>query len=671
MVILNLVVKMLIFSVDFSENSLLTEQLGYNSFNDLPIMNRTLAEHQARNFIDCEVDMVYLLNCACGVKLQYFDSCLINEKDIFKALALSDDSDLFVAYRNDVYFELDSIDVDFSSENELTCLNDNNGLIFLVCGTIGKLKTLSNKGVTLTEILKQPKRFTDKAQIIKNPYVKLLCSVKDYKTLLIDILNNKTNYTPPFVAEGIYTNSSVPMGDFSIIPPVYIGDNVQIESNSQVGPCAVILSNSLIAENTSIKNSILFENVFVSSNCFIDGSVCCDNASIKRNTAVFSESIIGSDALIGEDMILENGSVINSNVKYDKLSFISHKKYNFLNEDDTEGLFPDKVALMGIAFGKTFKKTKVVVGSDATNEALCLKLAFISGLIASGCVCFDIGVTFESQIYFSLSFCDCDYGVFFSGFNTEIFNSDYQPLGKTQFSNLFEACKNNEHNLNINEKTGTVRQIKGLRRMYLREISAFLNSELPLICNVFCKNPILQRVLEELFGRQDKNINNVISIYLNENGTNANINFKDKIYTQRELSRLVYFYHKKHNKDDIFDCDLFNRLWRCDSVVLIAAVLNIIALTGESIDYLLENLPQFFIKSDTLDLKCNDSEIAWKINKKFNINNRNGAFEIKTDKGYARVINDKNFERVRVLTASDNMAVSEELFTFFKALLED
>ena len=667
---------MYLFCVDFSENNLLTEQVGDISLYNLPVLNQLLIEHQLINFASLSTSKVYLIDCDKNVELPLFNTQIIREKEVFKELALVDNDERFIAFRNDAYFEINSLRIDNYGNEEFVFSRDEDGFVFLLSGSVGQLKSLYNKNIKLSDIFKHSEKYFCNHYDVNCGYVKRLDGIKSYRGLLFDILNGKTNYKPPLVAEGVFTEGNVPEGDYSIIPPVYFDEPVQIESGSVIGPNTVIYKNSLVSENTSIKNSVLFENVFISSGCFIDGTVCCDNASIKRNSAVFSGSVIGADALIGEDMTLENGSIINKNVKYDKFNmFLSGNKKYISFKDKLQGLAPDKCTLLGSAFAVVFNNPKVIVGSDGSPSSLSLKLAFMSGLVASGSECLDVGITFKSQMFFSSRFCDCDFSVFFSGIgggtDIEIFNYDNQQLSKTQYCNLFDFCNKGEFVYKETEKFKNIRQIRGLRRMYIREITAFSEDDLPFISSVFCENKILLKTLEEIFRittKTDKKKDSFI-VFMNENGTSVNIKFNDKLYSQKILERLVFFFMKNSNNSGVFESELYRTLWRFDSVFLVIAVLNIVKCTRKSLDVLINEIPSFYIKSNCVKVNCSDSEIAEKISFKFKFNHRNGSFNIKCDDGYVKVYNDNQKGKIKVIASSESMAISDELCHRFTEFL--
>lgn len=55
-----------------------------------------------------------------------------------------------------------------------------------------------------------------------------------------------------------------------IIPPVYIGEGVIINDNTEIGPFVSIEKNSCILENTTVKNSYISENTVIKSNIYLN-----------------------------------------------------------------------------------------------------------------------------------------------------------------------------------------------------------------------------------------------------------------------------------------------------------------------------------------------------------------------------------------------------------------
>ncbi len=669
---------MYLISVDFSKNNLLTEQLNVRSFYDLQVLNSSLTEHQLNKFSDIKIKKAFLTDKKINKEFSLCEAVVLNIDDIYRELFSFSPNERVLLLRNDTYFECDISEILHSVyDNEITGIKNNKNFCFAIFCQLDYLKKLYNKNISFHNIMNNYEKYVT-SYLKAEGYIKKLESVNDYKSLLFDILNGKTIFKPPYIAEGIFTDGVVPKGDFSITPPVYLGDSVQIENGSSIGPNTVIFNNSLISRNSSVKNSILFENVYVSSNCFIDGTVCCENSSVKRNSAVFAGSVIGANALIGEDVTVENNSMINKNVKYDKFikSPFNNKIYGSF-QNKFQGLSPDKAALLGSAVANVFGKPRILIASDGEPNSQAIKLAFLSGLIASGAECFDIGNTFKSQIFFSCKFCECDYSAFVSGrgggTNIEIYNSKNELLSKTDCYNLLDFCSKNKFIFVEPSECKNVRQIHGLRRMYVREITVLCEEGIKFVPSVFCKNKIVLKTFEEILKKiaPKDNSNSEMHIIFNDTGTNVSIEYKNRIYVEKDLKKLLFFYLKNDELKGHFYSYSYINLWKVDSLFLAFLIIKILNLTEEKIDKLISSLPGFYTSSKTAEIPLKTGEIARKIDDLKSVNYKNGCYNIKLKNGFAKVQKKPFLNEAKIISASESVSASAEICDFIQAFLED
>ena len=72
-------------------------------------------------------------------------------------------------------------------------------------------------------------------------------------------------FSPPVgcSASGIYVKNKLPAGDYSIVPPVYIGENSEISDGAVIGSYAVIDDNCYIGENSKVRRSVVLETVLL------------------------------------------------------------------------------------------------------------------------------------------------------------------------------------------------------------------------------------------------------------------------------------------------------------------------------------------------------------------------------------------------------------------------
>lgn len=666
---------MYLVSLDLSKNNLLTEQLNVRSFYDLQILNTSLIELQLLSFADLMVDKAYILNCEKAIDFSLFETETIDNEAFNKILYTLRSEDKVVLFRNDVYFEIDSLSLDMDLYSSSVAFVNEYGFCFCVCMNVKELIGLHNRNIDFNELMLNFNKYVDESSVVKG-YIKLLGNVKEYKLLLFDILDKKTSFRPPYIAEGVYTEGSVPKGDFSILPPVFLGKNIQIEGGSVVGPYTVIYNNTLVAEESVIKNSVLFNNVFVSSECYIEGSVCCENSSIKRNSAVLSGSVIGSDSLIGEDIILENNSLVRKNVRYDK--YIKSPFTNKINSDfknKFQGLSPDKAALLGSGVASVFNKPKILVASDGSVNSLTVKLAFISGFIASGGECFDIGSTFKSHIFFCSKFCECAFSLYFkggdSGTDIEIFNNENKPLNNADCCNLFNYCKNREFIFADKNECKRVRQLHGMKRVYIREIVSLFDSGLSFYPIFNCKNDYLRKIIEEIIEKisiKDYSKEKYF-IDLNESGTKFSVEYKDKNFNNKEIRKLLHYISKLKIDDDIFGSDVYQNLWKSDAVYRLFVFFRLIEFSGHSLDELFSNLPIFFINSKTISRELSNGEVVKKIADFNGVKYENNRYYIPLNEALVKIVEIPDTKRLKIFSASKNSLISKELCDFFAEYL--
>lgn len=663
--------------VDFSDNnSLLTEQLNVRSFYDLSILNKLLPEVQLTNFADCDIQGAFLFDSEKTIEFPLFTLESIGTTDFKKKLYEFDNQEKVLLIRNNIYFECGLGEYKKSHQgNDMLAFTDKEGYCYGVLTSVRGLIRKLNQNLSFKDLFYHNEKLVD-IQIVPGGYTKPLNSVKDYKYLLFDILNGKTSFKPPHIAEGIFTENTVPENDFSIIPPVYLGESVQIESGSVIGPNTIIFNNTLISSDTSIKNSILFEDVYVSSHCYINGAICCKNSSIKRNSAVFGDSVIGENSLVGEDMLVENDSVINKNVRFDK--FIKSpftEKMNNIFHSEFNALSPEKSALLGSAIGIVLKKPRVLLASDGSPKSLAIKLALMSGLILSGAECFDIGVAFKSFIFFGLSYCECDYSIFIrdknGGTDIEIFNSENIPISKTDCCNLFNFC--NEGKLSFAKQSACkpVRQIHGLRRMYIQEITCVFTENIENFPVINCENDMILKLFEEIKAKTEGRHNKKEKLFVNidASGSKVGITFKGKAYSEKTLKKLVHFYFKKAQNNIEHLNDYYKMLWKNDNIFLVFSVIYIVEKTKRDISTLINELPAFFVETKAIKANLKVGDFARKFSVFNDFSCKNNAYNISLKNGLVRVIKSDNTNNLKICCASSDLSVSKEICDFISFLI--
>lgn len=591
---------MVVICADFFNEGFFSEYMNIPSLSFLPFFESSLISYQLKNFASLPVNKAYLQvenedfrfsseDCPFEIKAK-------TSSGILKELLAFDKNESAVIFRNDCYFEIDE-KLFFSDVSEFSV---SGSYPFLVLTSIGEIiKRLSTEN-GLSQIFLKAYEYDFRCD-----YFKRIRSHKSYSALVYDVLNGKTAYHPPRIAENIFTDFSLPDGDFTIIPPVFLKKGVQIESGSVIGPNAVLMEEVVIGKNTIVKNSILMKDVFVSAGCFLEGSVFGESSAIKRNSCVFNGSLVGQNAVLGEGFIAENNSLFKPYVKTDR----SVKTVLSGEVSDEETVFgfrelsPEKATILGSALGTVYKNSSFGVASDGTPEALCVKLSILSGLLSVGAECREFGSYHNSRIFFDSAFCGTDNSIFISGgesgTSVSVYDKSFSSPSKADYYNILNSVKQKNF-ARVNRKNiKSVKQIKGLGRMYLREILVLFNSELRF--NIKCEtdNKFIKKTVDavvEAVGVK-KPASEEIILKFNSSGTKAYLLFSSKSYSYKKLLTAAEFMRKTMGYNLIAFDDYVMKLYRYDAISLCFFIIAAINESGFSVEEFFGKIPPLYVLS--------------------------------------------------------------------------
>ncbi len=627
------------------------------SCSELSLLSCSLIEKQVAELKSCGINRVAFLgnkNSEADCEMICFDKCNKLADYIEKTEEKS-----IVIVSSAVYFEMKN-DVMFSDFSNLTRLNltDNEGEI--ACAIFN--------GKDVSAILSSVNVIYELPEIIfsrKNTSVKCVdfaCKVeniRNYKKLLNMILNMKTNIHLPEIAEGIYSEGEIPKGDYVIVPPVYFGGNVQVESGSVIGPYTIVESDSLISKNTYVKKSFISNNGFVSSGCFLDGVFCGENVSVRKDSAVFADSILGNNVVLSEETIIENGSLIRP------FTHVSNAKNNIINYKENEslsgfcGYTPEKAALLGGAIGSHYKKEKIVIMCNGECNSVILKHALISGLLSTGNHCFDCGFGFLSSIIFVLMYCDIKIGVFIQGFHDgtiiSVIKKDGFFISKSEFYCIKEKMLNgNIVRCNQNE-CGQLHTIRKIKNLYVNNLVKNISNSLNVFPVFNCRNKIINDIVKCAFSKlKCNNFKNKIYFTINETGTRVDCVCNGGRYNHEKLQDFVAFY------DDINISKNWQNM-RNDAVYLCFKVLEIIASNNLDFSTEIENIPLFFVAEKILESDKKIPYIASRFSTENDVLFSDSSLLVKDKNFKIKVIENDNIKKLKIFAKSYKYELAEEI----------
>ena len=359
-----------------------------------------------------------------GMTIHYTKACTDGTA---KALseAYSND-DMLVIEANSIFdFDLNKI-IDFhkSSKSPVTAVVTNHELdnsysdsaftgIYVLSKEIFYKYDFKNNKDFIKDILPEATRSKECVKLYNiTGYYKKFQSISDWFECQRDVLDGlfdiKINST--ICNNGIYSDTDSNFNGVSIVPPVYIGQNVTIQPGAIIGEHSVIDDNAIIESRSEILRSYIGENSVVKSNSRIISSIVCGNVFLGRNVCCNENSVIGEKSEIGQDSTIENnvkiwpktkireGSVIKGNVRSGTGSTFKIDEDCCCNFHSNQKL-PSEITELGMAIGTAIDKSNIViVGCAQSNSAKILSEALTAGLISAGVEVYDISSCNSQQL---------------------------------------------------------------------------------------------------------------------------------------------------------------------------------------------------------------------------------------------------------------------------------
>ena len=550
---------------------------------------------------------------------------------------------------------------------------------------------------------------------ISDEYWRVINDTEDYKKVQFDILKGKLNKKMPFVAEGVFTKSCVPNGNFVIIPPVFFGDNVQVESGAVIGPFAVIGEGSLISKGSKVRESVLLKSVYVSSGCSVNGSLLCEGASVKKGASLFEGSVIGENStngvMVWPNKNVENGLTVTENVKYSQPINTIIQMNDIIFGDFGIELTPEKTARLGAAIGTLFDGIRVGVGIDGEINSLALKCGMLGGLISVGAKSFDFSKCFYSQMFYNSVFCDVDVAVFITGGENGVSLSLCEKggvaLSREKIRKLEIILKRNEFNRCSGGDCQSVSIMNSMEQMYINEIVRQFEEITVAISGVlfFCGNQIITENVQSVLQRINlTNENDDFLVKINNTGTKITVVENSVSYSHEKVLAVVSHYEMKNGNDVSLPWDApqiittlatslgrktyrfseyadsqnenhkirnitVNQLWSRDAVFLMFKLIKVMCVEKKTLKEMVAELPEFYIAKKVMEIDISPALISKELLDNDFKTDEGGGVVFKNNKGIAKVKSESNGKSLRIITEAVNAELAEELCVEIEKLI--
>lgn len=551
------------------------------------------------------------------------------------------------------------------------------------------------------------------------------CDIGDLMTFARcqqDMLKGKIKcQMPPEIIKGVYSDSTLPSGDYTVNPPCYMGKDVIIEEGATVGPDSVIDDRSFVGRRAKIKSSILLPSSYVGERASLSGALMCPGASIKRAASLFEGSVIGTGVTVGEGATInpgvciwphktvEDGAIVRDNVQYGTARAAIFDDDGISGETGVE-ITPEFCARIGAAAASLKQGKRIGVACSREKSAMALKMALISGILSTGAQVCDFGEAFEAELSFALTFCELDLGIFVQSGPASrliITTSGGLPPARPIERELEGCLLKGEFSRCTWDNYRESVDMRGIKQIYMQSLLKLAPTGLTGMSVILkSANRIAGKMLTEVLLRLGCGIAQGIKLHLSENGTRVSIMDNDAGYIWPEkvlgLCCLTQF---EQGKDVALPFDAPKAIdmvaarygkkvlryltcpadssdsqarelaktqpWVRDGLASAIMLLSYMKETGKTLPQLLKELPDFAQVSRSIRCQGNPGNIIKTLSRdrdKSNINQSEGV-GIKVGEGIVIIRPTKRGKSLVMLAEAANFETANELCDDLEKLL--
>lgn len=489
------------------------------------------------------------------------------------------------------------------------------------------------------------------------------CDIGDLRAYLQcqrDLLAGKVKVRlAPQIAQGVFAKGELPKGDFHLIPPVYIGENVEIAQGAQIGPDCVIDDHCFIGPNAKARFSVMLESAYLAADATLTGAILCSGASVKRGGAMFEGSAAGTQAIIGAgasvrpDVLVWPGktvgdaAVVSENVKYGGVRHEIFDDGGISGESGIE-ITAEIAARIGASIGSSKAGKRVGIACDAQKGAQALAFGVMSGLLSVGSHVWNFGECFEAQLSFFTSFCGLGVGLFITGgekAGIHICGEGGLPISRTLEREIEARFAKGEFNRCGSESCRDVSDMSSIQMMYQQELCRTAPAGLlGQSARVQCANDRITMLLGDCLGRLECREGEMV-LHVNRHGTRLSVSTPETglvdfdrllavctLYelqsghdvalpydAPRLLNTIAQGYERKvlrylispaDNSDARARTVSASQLWVRDGLFMAVKLLAIMKERGVSLSHLLSELPDFSVARQIVEVDMLPSRLA-------------------------------------------------------------
>lgn len=194
------------------------------------------------------------------------------------------------------------------------------------------------------------------------------------------------------IRPGIWSAQPIPEG-VSLIPPCWIGADVQLGKGSLIGPHVVLGAGSRVGERSLVQRSVL-DAAQVGDRATLYGAVLCRGARVGSQVVVNDGAVLGENTLVGDGAVIMEGvrlwsgcsAAPGSRVRHSPARGSRPEPLRFGGGGVIQGLLGEELtadSLLALG-GVLAREGKVGLGCHGGPGAQMLLRSVVSGVTAAG-----------------------------------------------------------------------------------------------------------------------------------------------------------------------------------------------------------------------------------------------------------------------------------------------
>ena len=493
------------------------------------------------------------------------------------------------------------------------------------------------------------------------------CDIGDlgsYHSCQRDILEGKVRCTLPGRKDrgGNIFRGTRPRGRYTIVPPVYIGEGVQIGDNAVIEAGSIIDDRCRIGQSARVTSSVLLEGCSVGYGANLTGAVVCTGGVIGDRAMLFENSTLGTGSRVGAGAQLSPGVKVwpgRDIAPYAQVSGTIKEPVRSRGWFDDDGigdtgcarLSPEICARIGGAVGSISEGPVGLASSDDPASQL-YKTAISAGVQGAGQKVLDFGEGTRALYNFAMHLTGAPMGIYITGGKdicVQITAESGLPLRRSVERNLEAILSRGESNMSERHKLGVRADISGMWALYCTYLAKQAPKGLDGVsCILKCGNPALERQARDVLSGLGCNLLSGFTLWLDQAG--------DRV-TLFESSRVVIHHHRllaiicadefergndvalpfdaprtldalaeqwgrrvlRYYSSPVDDSDqearllASNQFWSRDALMMSVRLLDIYRRKGMHLDSMLEGIPGLFVTERVAKIEGNPGKVISKL----------------------------------------------------------